>query len=93
MGLPTSHECHLLDLPGCRKPLTVRSLKEQAKFHSPSLIFLSKTKNKATKLESIRRQLNFEGCFTVKPRGVRGLVFTLEGGGRGRTNPVLRLSD
>lgn len=36
-----------------------------------NMVFLSETKNKATKLESIKRLLNSEGCFVVEPRGLK----------------------
>lgn len=57
---------------GVGNPLTVHSLKEQVKLHSPSLVFLSETKNRRARLEDIKRRLGFEWCFVVDPRGLSG---------------------
>ena len=52
---------------GVGSPLTVPQLKETVNFLSPSVVFLSETKNKRFVLEKVRRKLGFEHLHTVEP--------------------------
>ncbi|KAF7151640.1 hypothetical protein RHSIM_Rhsim02G0183800 [Rhododendron simsii] len=57
---------------GVGSPLTFHQLKELARLHSPSLFFLSETKNKVHRLDFIRRSLNMDSAIRVDPVGSSG---------------------
>ncbi|KAH7846944.1 hypothetical protein Vadar_019993 [Vaccinium darrowii] len=57
---------------GVGRPLTFHQLKELVRLHSPSLFFLSETKNGVSKLELIKRSLNMDGMLRVDPVGTAG---------------------
>ncbi|KAH7840001.1 hypothetical protein Vadar_011188 [Vaccinium darrowii] len=53
-------------------PLTVRNLKELAKFHSPDCIFLMESRNHFVKIDAVRKVLGFSKIATVEPIGIGG---------------------
>ncbi|KAH7840407.1 hypothetical protein Vadar_016441 [Vaccinium darrowii] len=53
-------------------PLTFHQLKEFSRLHSPSLFFLSETKNGVTRLEVVKRALGMDGSLWVDPVGSAG---------------------
>ncbi|KAF7147859.1 hypothetical protein RHSIM_Rhsim03G0112800 [Rhododendron simsii] len=57
---------------GVGNPLTFHQLKELARLHSPTLFFLSETKNKVHRLDLIRRSLNMDSAIHVDPVGSSG---------------------
>lgn len=57
---------------GIGRSLTVRVLRYFAKHKRPSIVFLMETKNKANRVDRIRRSLNFSNSFYVEPCGLSG---------------------
>ncbi|KAH7863457.1 hypothetical protein Vadar_017734 [Vaccinium darrowii] len=57
---------------GVGRPLTFHQLKEFSKLHSPSLFFLSETKNGVTRMEVVKRALGMDGSLWVEPAGLAG---------------------
>ncbi|KAH7837734.1 hypothetical protein Vadar_017398 [Vaccinium darrowii] len=57
---------------GVGRPLTFHQLKELARLHSPSLFFLSETKNGVTRMDLIKRSLNMDSMLCVDPTGTAG---------------------
>ncbi|KAH7857525.1 hypothetical protein Vadar_013640 [Vaccinium darrowii] len=57
---------------GIGRSLTVRALRNFAKNRRPSIVFLMETKNKANKVDRIRRSLNFSNSVYVDPCGLSG---------------------
>ncbi|KAH7864775.1 hypothetical protein Vadar_033674 [Vaccinium darrowii] len=65
---------------GVGRPLTFHQLKEFSKLHSPSLFFLSETKNGVTRMEVVKRALGMDGSLSVEPAGLaRGLAVVWKG--------------
>lgn len=57
---------------GIGRPRTCHQLKALVKFHSPDFVFLSETKNKPKKLDSVRRRINMNNGFWIDPIGLSG---------------------
>ncbi|KAH7833675.1 hypothetical protein Vadar_008660 [Vaccinium darrowii] len=57
---------------GVGRPLTFHQLKEFSRLHSPSLFFLSETKNGVTRLEVVKHALGMDGSLWVEPVGLAG---------------------
>ncbi|OMO96873.1 hypothetical protein CCACVL1_04750 [Corchorus capsularis] len=52
--------------------LEVNVLKQMIRNYGPSIIFLSETKNKSKKLESLRCQFGYQKAVYLEPEGIRG---------------------
>ncbi|KAH7847153.1 hypothetical protein Vadar_022585 [Vaccinium darrowii] len=57
---------------GVGRPLTFHQLKEFSRLHSPSLFFLSETKNEVTRMQVVKRALGMDGSLWVDPTGLAG---------------------
>ncbi|KAH7839758.1 hypothetical protein Vadar_008356 [Vaccinium darrowii] len=57
---------------GVGRPLTFHQLKEFSRLYSPSLFFLSETKNGVTRLEVVKKALGMDGSLWVEPAGLAG---------------------
>ncbi|KAH7844186.1 hypothetical protein Vadar_025275 [Vaccinium darrowii] len=57
---------------GVGRPLTFHQLKELARLHSPTLLFLSETKNGVTRIDLVRRSLKMDSVIRVDPIGTAG---------------------
>lgn len=60
------------NVQGVGRPLTFHQLKEFSRLHSPSLFFLSETKNGVTRLEAVKRAMGMDGSLWVDPVGSAG---------------------
>lgn len=68
---------------GLANPCTIRFLKEIINQYRPSVVFLSETFVKIEKIEKIKKQVGFAGCFGVDVQGHGGgvaLLWKNEGG-------------
>lgn len=57
---------------GLGNPLTIQELRALIALERPSIVFLMETKNKATKVESICKKLQFQNLFLENPMGIAG---------------------
>lgn len=57
---------------GLGRPRTCHQLRSMVQLHSPDFIFLSETKNKQKKLESVRRSIGMKNGFWLDPIGLSG---------------------
>lgn len=57
---------------GVGSPLTLHQLKELARLHSPTLFFLSETKNRVPRLDLVKRSLKMDSAIVVDPTGSAG---------------------
>ncbi|XP_008235658.1 PREDICTED: uncharacterized protein LOC103334459 [Prunus mume] len=52
--------------------LTISSLKEQVRLHTPDIVVLLETKTRSHRYEHLKRQLNMDFLHAVEPRGLSG---------------------
>ncbi|KAH7862199.1 hypothetical protein Vadar_001358 [Vaccinium darrowii] len=60
------------NVQGVGRPLTFHQLKEFSRLHSPSLFFLSETKNGVTRMQVVKRALGMDGSLWVDPTRLAG---------------------
>ena len=57
---------------GAGGPLTIPQLKEVLHLHSPSIVFLSETKNHEKYMKQVQKRVKFENSFIVSSKGRAG---------------------
>ena len=72
MGPQVSMNALVWNCRGVGSPLTFSQLEETVKLHSPSIIFLSETKNNKTYMNRIKMKLKYDSLFVVDPVGKSG---------------------
>lgn len=61
-----------MELSGYRLPLTVPALRDVCRKYKPCIVFLIETKNKRSRMEKIRKKMNFSSFEYVDPVGKSG---------------------
>ena len=57
---------------GAGGPLTIPQLKEVIHLHSPSIVFLSETKNQEPFMKSIQKRVRMENSYVINSKGKAG---------------------
>lgn len=57
---------------GLGSPLTIQHLRALVAHKKPNLVFLMETKNKESKVDKVRKSLNFSNSSIINPIGIAG---------------------